>query len=202
MQLDPPRIFSIGCQECHHKYLLFSTWAKESRHPTIKKVEAWKRWPAQTDLWQTDLWHVQHFLVGFLNCDPLHEQDGEWGFTRAQQGFFEDFRIPRKVYILKDGMRGGCLLHQRMILWWSCFFYVKQKTWVEKKKHAAFGEGFLVTANWVEAFFLPPYTSQMEFNWSAYTSPVSKLSGVRCCVAMHFFLRKAKIMSSESGCRW
>lgn len=63
---------------------------------------------------------------------------------------------------------------------WFCddhvfFFTSNKKTWVEKKKHAAFGEGFLVTANWVEAFFLPPYTSQMEFNWSAYTSPVSKL---------------------------
>ena len=23
-----------------------------------------------------------------------------------------------------------------------------------------------------EAFFLPPFTTQMEFNWSAYTSPV------------------------------
>ena len=119
---------------------------------------------------------MQPFLVGFLNFDPLHEQDGEWGFTRAQQGFIEGFRIPRKVYILKDGMRGGMFIAPEddsvMIMF---FLKSNKKTWVEKKKHAAFGEDFLVTANWVEAFFLPPYTSQMEFNWSAYTSPVSKL---------------------------
>ena len=144
------------------------------------------------------------FLVGFLNFDPLHEQDGEWGFTRAQQGFFEGFRLPGKVYILKDGMRGGCLLHQRMILWWSCFFTSNKKTWVEKKKHAAFGEVFWSqqTESRLSSFLL------IRPKWSSIGLPIPHPSlsfntaGVRCCVAMHFFLRKAEIMSSESGCGW
>lgn len=202
---------------------------KNSRHPTIEKVEAWKRWPAPnvfSPRWmgqkRRETLHLgakPHFWVVLLNrsmaCAAFFgwlskfwppSRTGWWvRFHTRPARFYWRFSDPSQGLHPKRWNEGGDVHCTRG---WFCddhvFFKSNKKTWVEKKKHAAFGEDFLVTANWVEAFFLPPYTSQMEFNWSAYTSPVSKLQhgGVRCCVAMHLFLEEAGIMSSESGCRW